>query len=43
MYLYSVETQTIVAMFTDDNVIEQFCIADDFRKFIDAKMAGYTP
>ena len=30
-------------MITEDKVIEQFCIADDFCKFFDAKMAEYTP
>ena len=43
LYLYSVEKQTIIAMINKDKVIEQFCIADDFCKFIDAKLAEYTP
>ena len=30
-------------MITEDKVIEIFCIADDFCKFLDAKTAEYTP
>ena len=29
-------------MFTDDKIIEIFCMADDFCKFFDAMMAKYT-
>ena len=33
---------TISAMFTEDKIIEIFCMADDFCKFFDAMMAKYT-
>ena len=29
-------------MFTEDKIIEIFCMADDFCKFFDAMMAKYT-
>lgn len=29
-------------MFTEDNVTEIFCIADDFCKFFDAQMKKYS-
>ena len=30
-------------MITEDRVTRIFCIADDFCKFFDAKMAEYAP
>lgn len=29
-------------MFTEDKVIEIFCIADDFYRYFDAQMKKYT-
>ena len=34
--------QTIVAIITEDKIIEIFCVADDFSKFFDAMMEKYT-
>ena len=42
LYLYSVEIQTIIAMITENKVIEIFCMADDFCKFFDTMMTKYT-
>ncbi len=36
------ELQTKIAMFTEDKVIEIFCVIDDFCKFFDAMMTKYT-
>ena len=34
--------QTIIAIITEDKVIELFCIADDFCKFFDSMIEKYT-
>lgn len=34
--------KTIIAMITEDKVIELFCMADDFCKFFDRMVAKYT-
>ncbi len=36
------ELHTIIAMITENKVIDLFCMADDFCKFFDAMMAKYT-
>ena len=36
------ELQIIIAIIIEDNVIEIFYMADDFRKFFDAMMEKYT-
>lgn len=43
MVLNHKESQTIIAVLTDDKVTELFCIADDFCKFFDALMEKYMP
>lgn len=41
MFKYKV-LQTIIAMLTEDKVIELFFMADEFCKFFDRMMASYT-
>ena len=43
MVLNHKESQTIIAVLTDDKVTELFCIADDFCKFFDALIKKYMP
>ena len=36
------QSQTKIAMITEDKATEIFCMADDFCKFLDAMTAKYT-
>ena len=40
--LINKQSQTKIAMITEDKVTEIFCMADDFCKFFDAMTAKYT-